>query len=226
MYISKNLSLTPCSQLFLRLSMNVAVYNPETAVVRKFDEKAILGRTNIIQVARELGLKVNKSTIPCIKRHRHRNPDGYPTMSINPASNTFRCWVCEDVKGDVIDLVVQLKNVDREQALEYLSIRAGLAPSDSGGFNGNGNGFHEPQAELDKETVYQQFFDGRETATGIDLMAFASLKGGTGKSLIVNNLATIYSLLMHFVAQHDRNQLQNVELIDLDFGKPDQRILS
>ena len=73
MYISKNLSLTPCSQLFLRLSMNVAVYNPETAVVRKFDEKAILGRTNIIQVARELGLKVNKSTIPCIKRHRHRN---------------------------------------------------------------------------------------------------------------------------------------------------------
>lgn len=203
--------------------MNVAAYHPEPRVKHRFDENSILSRNNIVDVARELGFKLNKSIIPCIKRHRHKNPDGFPTMSFNPVKNSFRCWVCNDVGGDAIDFVQQVKNVDREKAIEYLAIRSGIQLDN--GNNGGWNGFKDDASELDKETIFQQFLDGREYANGVELMAFASLKGGTGKSLIVNNLATIYSLLTRFVAEHEHREIQRVELIDLDFGKPDQRIL-
>lgn len=211
------------------MRMNVAQYHTVSPICHRYDEKAILARTNIIQVARELGMKVGRSVIPCVRRHRHKNPDGFPTMSINPANNSFRCWVCNDVKGNVVDLVRIVKNVTNEQALEFLAIRAGVVPSNGNGGNGNGNsngGFHDSAEELDKETIYKQFFDGHETSSAVELMAFASLKGGTGKSLIVNNLAATYSLLMRFIADHEQKDIQHIDLIDLDFGKPDQRILT
>ncbi len=145
-------------------------------------------------------------------------------MSFNPIKNTFKCWVCPNVGGDVIDLVMQYKNVSREKALEYLAVRAGLKSSNSSETKQNGNDGKSKDEIV--ESYYRDFIEGMDKSGGLEALAFVSLKGGTGKSMIVNNLATIFSLITKYIAETEKKELQYVELIDLDFGKPDQRILT
>jgi len=197
-----------------------------------YDVDEIKAKNNIIQVARELGLKVTRSVIPCIKQHQHKDKNGYPSMSFNLVRNTFKCWVCPDVGGDVIDLVRIVKNISREKALEYLAIRAGLSVYDSfesieNNNNGNGkNGNGKEKSSEIVESYYREFFDGLDQSAGLEALAFVSLKGGTGKSMIVNNLAAVFSLITKYIADTEKKELHYVDLIDLDFGKPDQRILT
>ncbi len=179
-------------------------------------EETIIKDNNIIEVARELGLNVNKSMVPCICSERHKDSKT-PTMNFNIIKNTFKCWVCPDIGGTVVDLVMQVRRVSREKALEYLTIRCdsttGISAGESSIFN-------------KREKLYSSFLQGIDKAKGIGLVSFISLKGGTGKSMIVNNLAASYSMLLRHVRLLSRSNLQKVELIDLDFGKPDQRIIT
>ncbi len=199
--------------------MNMSGFISEDDDEILYNIKEIQSKNNIIQVARELGLNVNRSTIPCIRIDRHKIKNGYPTMTFNPLKNTFRCWVCNDVKGDVIDLIMQIKNIDRKKAIEFLAIRAGIESKKQGKPKFKGNFFPN------KETIYSEVIKGINNNRGINLLGFTSLKGGTGKSLIVNNLAFSFALLLKFISNYQKNELQNVELIDLDFGKPDQRLI-
>jgi MinD-like ATPase involved in chromosome partitioning or flagellar assembly len=198
------------------------------------DLSRIQSKNRIIDVARELGLNINRSTIPCLHHERHQK-NSFPTMTFNLLNNTFKCWVCSDVGGTVIDLVQQVKGIDRRSAVEYLAIRSDLmptcstAPMTSGDMYESGGSSCIPEqatgTEPDHEEIYEQFLNGFDQQRLVDMMAFVSLKGGTGKSLIVNNLAMAYGLLTRYIAEQTGEPQQEVELIDLDFGKPDQRIL-
>ncbi len=188
------------------------------------DIDTIISSDSIIDVARELGISVSKNVVPCINKDKHVDSEGAPTMSFNLVKNTFRCWVCPDVGGDVVDLVMIVQNVDRECAVQFLSIRSEITSNLERNkfFNGRKSGSLD---STDRESVFKDFFNGMDNERGIDLIGFASTKGGTGKTLVVNNLAVIISLITRYIGQHRNGPSQLVELIDLDFGKPDQQLL-
>lgn len=191
---------------------------------KDYNTKKILESNKIIDVARELGLSVARNVIPCIKKENHVNHNGPATMTFNLIKNTFRCWVCPNVGGNVIDLVMQVKNINRDKALQYLSIR-----SDIKSYTERNNYFNEKNRKKinpsDRESIFRDFLNRLDCNRGIDLIAFASTKGGTGKTLVVNNLSVIISLIARYIGKHRESSPQTVELIDLDFGKPDQRLL-
>jgi len=189
-----------------------------------FDVEKFLKTTSIVDIAREFGLSVGKTVIPCIKRENHVDKNGAPTLTFNLIKNTFKCWVCPDVCGDVIDLVMQIKNVDREKAIQFLTIRSEIKTDDKRPAIINERKFDDLSTAA-RDTIFQDFLEGMDTNRGIDLIAFASTKGGTGKTMVVNNIAVIVSLITRYIGKHQGNNPQLVELIDLDFGKPDQRLL-
>lgn len=88
------------------------------------DPKKLEQMSGIIQVATELGIKVNGSVGMCFKQGRHKEDEGKPTLFFNPARNTFKCKMCPDVGGSVIDLVCQCRGLDRIEAIEWLAHRA------------------------------------------------------------------------------------------------------
>jgi hypothetical protein len=84
-----------------------------------------LERANpIIQVAIELGIKVQSGMGKCFKEERHVADLEKPTLFFNPGKNTFHCRDCEDVGGTVVDLVCQYQGWDRQRAIEWLAHRA------------------------------------------------------------------------------------------------------
>ena len=199
--------------------MNMSEFIPEREDEILYDVDEILSKNNIIHVARELGLNVNRSTVECLRIDRHRSKNNFPTMTFNPLKNTYKCWVCNDVNGDVIDLVMEVKKIDKKKAIEFLAVRSEIEPVNDDSIKYKRN--YLP----DKETIYSGINHGINGNKGIDLLAFISLKGGTGKSLIVNNLAFSFALLSKFISDYQKKDIQKVELIDLDFGKPDQRLI-
>ncbi len=185
----------------------------------------VLNRANpIFEIARELGIPVGKNVVHCIKREKHVNSNGVPTMTFNLIKNTFRCWVCPDVCGDVVDLVMLAKDVDRERAIQFLSIRSDIKTDNDRAKFFKGKSLEKMESS-DREAVFKDFFSGMENDQEIDLIAFASTKGGTGKTLVVNNIAVILSLITRYIGSYRKADPQHIELIDLDFGKPDQRLL-
>lgn len=185
------------------------------SIDKQYNIEEILRKNDIISVARDLGLNIQKSMVPCVNLENHIDKRPRPTMSLNPINNRFKCWVCRDVEGDVIDLVRLYKKVSREKALQYLAIRSEARDSY------RLKDFFKK--EVSREEVYKQFIDGLGPHSGIGLIAFLSLKGGTGKSLIVNNLSTLTAIISKYISATENGETQKVELIDLDFGKPDQQ---
>ena len=94
------------------------------SIDKQYNIEEILRKNDIISVARDLGLNIQKSMVPCVNLENHIDKRPRPTMSLNPINNRFKCWVCRDVEGDVIDLVRLYKKVSREKALQYLAIRS------------------------------------------------------------------------------------------------------
>ncbi len=78
----------------------------------------------IIQVAIELGIKVQGGTGKCFRKDRHAPDSEKPTLLFDLAKNRFRCRECPDVGGGVVDLVCQYHEWDRKRAIEWLSHRA------------------------------------------------------------------------------------------------------
>lgn len=75
---------------------------------------------SITAVARALGVDVVRGRCRCFYSQRHVHGDRTPSVSISEERGTFRCWVCEDVRGDVISLVQIVKNCSFVEALNWL----------------------------------------------------------------------------------------------------------
>jgi hypothetical protein len=92
----------------------------------------------IIQVALELGIKVQGSMGKCFNKDKHGSDGEKSTLFFNPATNRFRCHGCQDIGGNVIDLVCQYKGWTRRQAIEWLAHRAEFDQFTKGLYHGKG----------------------------------------------------------------------------------------
>jgi DNA primase len=81
---------------------------------------------SITVVAKRLGLNVSQGRFRCFFPERHAHGDRTPSVSINEAKGYFKCFVCSDVKGDVISLVQLALGVPFLEAVKWLK---GDAPS-------------------------------------------------------------------------------------------------
>lgn len=75
---------------------------------------------SITAVAKALGLDVVRGRCRCFFPQRHVHGDRTPSVSFSEERGTFRCWVCDDVRGDAISLVQLYKSVSFLQAVEWL----------------------------------------------------------------------------------------------------------
>lgn len=75
---------------------------------------------SITAVANDLGVPVVRGRCRCFFPQRHSHGDRTPSVSFSEERGTFRCWVCDDVRGDVISLVQIVKNCSFIEALNWL----------------------------------------------------------------------------------------------------------
>ncbi len=75
---------------------------------------------SITKVAVDLGIPVVRNRCRCFFPTRHSHGDRTPSVSFSEERGTFRCWVCDDVRGDVISLVQIVKNCSFLEALNWL----------------------------------------------------------------------------------------------------------
>ena len=86
----------------------------------KEDIEAVKAANPILDLLRELGIPAQHNRIRCLKPENHTHGDRTPSVSLWPDRGQFKCWVCPDVKGDVIDLVKLARNCSFREALEFL----------------------------------------------------------------------------------------------------------
>src|SRR3954463_3200923 len=95
----------------------------------KADIEAVKAAHPILDVLRDLGIPVQHGRIRCLKPENHAHGDRTPSVSIWTDRGQFKCWVCADVKGDVIDLVRLARNCSFPEALAFLGAAPAPAPS-------------------------------------------------------------------------------------------------
>lgn len=81
---------------------------------------SIKARLSITAVAEHLGLEVRKGKIRCPYHKRHAHGDRTPSVSISEDKGLFRCWVCEDVRGDLFDLLRVVRGYSFTESLEWI----------------------------------------------------------------------------------------------------------
>lgn len=75
---------------------------------------------SITAVAQSLGVDVVRGKCRCFFPQRHSHGDRTPSVSVSEERGSFRCWVCDDVRGDVISLVQLVKDCSFTEALDWL----------------------------------------------------------------------------------------------------------
>jgi DNA primase len=75
---------------------------------------------SITVVAKRLGINVEQGRFRCFFSERHAHGDRTPSVSINEAKGYFKCFVCNDVKGDVISLVQMYLGIGFKEAINWL----------------------------------------------------------------------------------------------------------
>ena len=75
---------------------------------------------SITAVAQALGIEVVRGKCKCFYPQRHVHGDRTPSVSISEERGMFRCWVCDDVRGDVISLVQHCNGWSFLDALNWL----------------------------------------------------------------------------------------------------------
>ncbi len=75
---------------------------------------------SITAVAQSLGVDVVRGRCRCFFPQRHVHGDRTPSVSVSEERGTFRCWVCDDVRGDVISLIQLVKDCSFTEALDWL----------------------------------------------------------------------------------------------------------
>ncbi|HKP96149.1 MAG TPA: toprim domain-containing protein [Fibrobacteria bacterium] len=86
----------------------------------KADIEAVKAANPILDVLRDLGIPAQNNRIRCLKPEGHAHGDRTPSVTLWPDRGQFKCWVCPDVKGDVIDLVRLARGCTFREALEFL----------------------------------------------------------------------------------------------------------
>ena len=84
------------------------------------DLKQFKSAISITAVAQSLGVDVSHGKCRCFFPQRHTHGDRTPSVSFSEERGTFRCWVCDDVRGDVISLVQIVKDCSFVEALGWL----------------------------------------------------------------------------------------------------------
>ncbi len=77
-------------------------------------------------VAQALGLVVVAHKIRCPRPDRHTHGDRTASVTLWPDRGSFKCWVCPDVKGDVIDLVRLIQGFSFGEAIQWLRRQSGM----------------------------------------------------------------------------------------------------
>lgn len=90
------------------------------AMVGRIDIDALKASVSITQVAERLGHRVMHGKFRCPYAMRHAHGDRTPSVSVSESRGLFNCWVCPDVRGDVIKLVEISRNLDFRGAVEWL----------------------------------------------------------------------------------------------------------
>lgn len=103
----------------------------------KAEIEALKAGRPILQVLQDLGVETRNNRFRCPRPEGHSNGDRTPSVSVWPERNSFKCWVCADVHGDVIDLVRLVKGCTFREALEFLGASAAAL---RGGFQGQAQG--------------------------------------------------------------------------------------
>lgn len=98
--------------------------------MKTYDLKAVKRANPIENVARESDIEVINHRARCFCPENHQHGDRTPSLSFDVRSNTFRCWVCKDVHGDVINLVMMKLQLSFQDAVKLLADRAGISPTD------------------------------------------------------------------------------------------------
>jgi len=78
-------------------------------------------KLSITAVAERLGHSVIKGKLRCPYHKRHAHGDRTPSVSISEDKGLFRCWVCDDVRGDVFNLVQLTRGGNFQDALDWLN---------------------------------------------------------------------------------------------------------
>lgn len=81
---------------------------------------AFKARLSITTVAEHLGIQVVRGKFRCPYNKRHAHGDRTPSVSISEEKGLFRCWVCDDVRGDAIALVQVVRGGGFGEAMEWL----------------------------------------------------------------------------------------------------------
>ncbi len=85
-------------------------------------KELVRSRTDIVQLISQDRLVVQKGPNFATKCPWH--DDGNPSLMIYPDRQSFRCWVCSDVGGDVFSWVMRHENVAFPEAMKILAERA------------------------------------------------------------------------------------------------------
>lgn len=86
----------------------------------KQEIEALKSSLSITVVAQRLGLEIKNGHFRCIFSEHHAHNDRTPSVSINEKTGYFKCFVCSDVKGDVISLVKLVLGVSFGEAVKWL----------------------------------------------------------------------------------------------------------
>ncbi len=84
--------------------------------------------------------------------------DSKPSLKVNPARQSWRCWVCA-VGGDIFDFTMRREGVNFRESLELLAERAGIEVRPSGKRQEEGTAGHKPTLYRAMAWAEQQYHD-------------------------------------------------------------------
>ena len=102
--------------------------------LNKADLEALKAACPIEAVASALGFTVDHHRFRCFNTAGHAHGDRTPSVTLWPERGSFKCWVCPEIKGDVIDLVRQARGISFGEALQWLGDFSGM-PGSMSSFN-------------------------------------------------------------------------------------------
>lgn len=147
--------------------------------------EALKASRPILQVLQDLGVEVRNNRFRCPRPEGHAHGDRTPSVTVWPERGSFRCWVCADVRGDVIDLVRLVKGSSFREALDFL----GAPPPPARGRRPDRNP-SPPAADARPPSMAGEPFPGPEPGRAYDAAASARteaaapLIGPTGQTTL------------------------------------------
>lgn len=85
----------------------------------RIDIDNLKAKIDLLDVANRLGIDVKRGRARCLKPFQHAHGDRTPSMSVS--SQNFKCWVCDEVKGDVVEFVKLSRGMTFLEAIEWLA---------------------------------------------------------------------------------------------------------